>query len=94
MDLGNFLQGVCVKTAQALLPIARVARSYDAAFIRNNPIQTVCIKCKRREPINAPVIENVRCFWCGGKVIPTDIKSYRTRLAELPKYLLEEYFDE
>lgn len=81
--------------SQALLPFATIAREYDATFIRNNPIQTVCIKCKRREPINAPTLDNVRCFWCSlGKLIPTDLAAYRTRLAELPKHLVEAFYDD
>jgi len=60
---------------------------YDLDFIINNPIQTTCIKCARKEPINAPELGNVRCFWCGGKLAPIDAKAYRDRVTNLWRYV-------
>lgn len=62
---------------------------YDLAFIRNNPIQSVCIKCKKLEPINAPSLENVNCFWCWGKLMPVDLKAYRLRVADLWRHTVD-----
>lgn len=56
---------------------------YALEFIVNNPIASRCIKCKRSEPINAPSLENVRCFWCGSRVIAIDGAAYRERLQNL-----------
>jgi len=59
---------------------------YDFAYIKANPIRSVCKKCRRREPINAPSLANVRCFWCGSEVSPVDKAEYRERLANLWKH--------
>jgi hypothetical protein len=51
---------------------------YDLAFITNNPVPTACTKCTRKEPINAPQLDdNVRCFWCGGKLRALDLRHTR-----------------
>ena len=60
---------------------------YDLDFILKNPIQSICLKCKRKEPINAPELDNVRCFWCGGKLAPVDLKAYRNRVANLWRHV-------
>ena len=38
------------------------------------------------DAIRAPLLEQCRCFYCGGNLRPLDEKSYQQRLAELPKY--------
>lgn len=68
---------------------------YHAAFIINNPIPARCTKCKRRfedgpkykEAIPAPTLNNVVCFYCGGRLIPLDLLSYGERLRELPLHI-------
>jgi hypothetical protein len=60
---------------------------YDIDFILKNPIQTTCVGYKRKEPINALRLENVRCFWCGGKLAPSNLKAYRERLSTLWRYV-------
>lgn len=60
---------------------------YDAEFIKSNPILSICRKCKRREPINAPTLKQCLCFWCGGSLGPVDILSYRLRLDTLDSHL-------
>jgi hypothetical protein len=60
---------------------------YDLDYILKNPIHTSCLRCKRKEPINAPQLYNVRCFWCGGKLFPLDLKAYHQRLADLWRHV-------
>lgn len=66
---------------------------YDLEFIIKNPIQTICTRCGKREPINAPSLENVRCFWCAGfgknekpTLRPLDERAYQERLDNLWRY--------
>lgn len=59
---------------------------YELAYIKAHPVITRCLKCKRVEPIHAPSIENVRCFYCSSKVIPCDLKGYRERLKNLWRF--------
>lgn len=60
---------------------------YDLDFIIENPILAICARrtpmCRHPEPIHAPALENVRCFYCGGQMKPVDIKAYRERIANL-----------
>ena len=61
---------------------------YDLDYIVNNPILAKCTDgkspyCKGEANINAPQLDNVRCFWCGGKLKPIDHKVYRERIANL-----------
>lgn len=60
---------------------------YELDFIVDNPIATSCLKCKRKEPINAPQLENVRCFWCEGKLMPVDLRAYRDRISNLWRHV-------
>ena len=62
---------------------------YDHAFIVNNPILALCLQgkspyCRHKpEQIHAPQLENVRCFWCGGKMRPMHPQQYQERLQTL-----------
>jgi hypothetical protein len=66
---------------------------YDSGFIRQNPIPAVCERCKRKEQIQAPTLENVRCFWCGpnrdSRLKPLDKAAYENRLANLWRHVSE-----
>jgi hypothetical protein len=69
---------------------------YDLDYILNNPIPARCTQqkhwgCKGRgERIRAPSLENVRCFWCGGKLVPVDKKAYQERVANLWQHVSRE----
>lgn len=63
-----------------------IGTEYDHAYIVANPIDTRCVRCKRREPINAPSLANVRCFWCGAGLQPMDRVAYDDRLKNLWKH--------
>jgi len=60
---------------------------YDLAFILANPIASLCLKCKRREPIHAPVLDNCRCFHCWGILVPVDPKTYHERVENLWRHV-------
>jgi hypothetical protein len=66
---------------------------YQYDFIKDNPIQARCEHCRRIEPINAPTLENVLCFWCGpnrkSRLKPVDRKAYEQRLANLWRYTVD-----
>lgn len=60
---------------------------YSAAFIRAHPVLARCQRCRRIEPIHAPTLDNVACFWCGpsrtSRMEPLDAEAYRLRLDTL-----------
>ena len=55
---------------------------YDHDFIMDNPILATC-RHGHQEPIHAPNLVNVRCFWCRGELHPVDKERYQARLATL-----------
>lgn len=73
---------------------------YDLTFIRANPIHTICPRCKAGEPIYAPSLTNVYCFWCsiGDSPVygrrqevllhPADPVAYAHRLANLWRHVI------
>lgn len=67
-----------------------MAIEYDHEFIRANPIHAICERCRRKERIHAPTLDNVLCFWCGpsreSRLRPVDPGQYQVRLLLLPKY--------
>jgi hypothetical protein len=67
---------------------------YDYQWIRDNPIPAFCVRggsrhCRQTqgsqtsEHIHAPALENVRCFWCGGRMRPLNPVAYQARLKTL-----------
>lgn len=62
---------------------------YDHDFIAQHPIPAFCMQGKspycrgKVEGIHAPQLENVRCFWCGGRMKPVYPEAYQQRLATL-----------
>jgi hypothetical protein len=67
---------------------------YDHEWIRKNPIPAFCARggsryCRQTqhaqtsERIHAPALENVRCFWCGGRMRPLNPVAYQARLKTL-----------
>jgi hypothetical protein len=67
---------------------------YDYQWIRDNPIPAFCARGGSRhgrqtqhaqtsEQIHAPALENVRCFWCWGKMRPCNPVTYEARMQAL-----------
>jgi hypothetical protein len=42
------------------------------------------------DAIRAPTLANVRCFYCGGKMLPLDKEAYSERLRKLHLYVVPE----
>ncbi|MCE9564608.1 MAG: hypothetical protein K8U57_21450 [Planctomycetes bacterium] len=61
---------------------------YDLGFIMSSPIAAKCVgrkwrECRDVESIRAPRLDNVRCFYCGGKMQPVNAKAYQERVDNL-----------
>ena len=57
-----------------------IIKVYDS--VRQKVVEKIC-----NEAIRAPQLENCRCFYCGGKLLPLDSVSYQNRQKTILEYL-------